>query len=255
MNAIRTEHPSPRQLKDLLFLQKACQSHDQIPLTFPLEEECLCYLLYDKDHLLSALCAVFDESTGWECYGCTLPGERRKGYFRLLLDRLETETGDFDLIFPAYPSCLEAIGALNAIGAALWYSEHMMERSLSASLSEFPIEALRLSNEITIRPEPDGLNQEQGYRFFHKDKPAGQCFLNFSGSQVYFYGFEIRRELRGRGLGNACLLALLKRLSLLPASIRPKRILLQVSGRNLPALSLYEKTGFRLTESLSYYVY
>mgnify|MGYP005804173691 FL=1 len=32
-------------------------------------------------------------------------------------------------------------------------------------------------------------------------------------------------------------------------------VLLQVSGDNAVALRLYEKTGFRITETLSYYLY
>lgn len=255
MNVIRTENPSQRQLKDLLALQNTCQSHDQFSLTLPLEEDCLCYLLYDKENLLSALCAVFDEGTGWECYGCTLPDERRKGYFRLLLEHLEAEAEDSELIFPACPSCSDAIEALNAIGAVFWYSEHMMELSLSSPLPVPAFKVPGLSEEITIQPKPDRLRQEKDYRFFHRGSLAGQCFLDFSGSQVYFYGFEICKELRGRGLGGACLTKLLKSLSSLPDSVRPKRILLQVSGQNLPALRLYEKTGFQPFESLSYYVY
>ena len=34
-----------------------------------------------------------------------------------------------------------------------------------------------------------------------------------------------------------------------------RRICLQVSGSNEPALHLYRKTGFRITETLSYYLY
>jgi len=34
-----------------------------------------------------------------------------------------------------------------------------------------------------------------------------------------------------------------------------RRICLQVSGANEPALHLYRKTGFRITEALSYYLY
>ena len=30
---------------------------------------------------------------------------------------------------------------------------------------------------------------------------------------------------------------------------------LQVSSQNVPALELYKKTGFRITETLSYYLY
>ncbi len=80
--------------------------------------------------------------------------------------------------------------------------------------------------------------------------PIGTCRLIFYGpSCFYLYHVQIRSDLRGRGWGRALLDALFQQL---PAG---SRLTLQVSSLNEPALALYKKTGFRITETLSYYIF
>lgn len=108
--------------------------------------------------------------------------------------------------------------------------------------------------------------------------PAGNCRLIFCGDGVCFCGFEIAEPLRGRGLGKAALLLTLSLLEsrkgadgaqrngdsgrdsgfcgLLPLCLpQAGRMFLHVSGDNQAAVSLYKKTGFRISETLSYYLY
>ena len=55
---------------------------------------------------------------------------------------------------------------------------------------------------------------------------------------------------RGKGYGKEFLLGMLRLLSDMGT-----RVVIQVSGQNYIARNLYKKTGFRTTESLSYYLY
>jgi ribosomal protein S18 acetylase RimI-like enzyme len=48
---------------------------------------------------------------------------------------------------------------------------------------------------------------------------------------------------------------MLEKLFALLAAAGIKKVILQVSGDNAAALALYKKTGFRITETLSYYLY
>ena len=48
---------------------------------------------------------------------------------------------------------------------------------------------------------------------------------------------------------------MLRKLQSLTPDLGLNSLTLQVSGKNLPALGLYEKTGFRIAETLSYYLY
>ena len=72
-----------------------------------------------------------------------------------------------------------------------------------------------------------------------------------SDSCVCLHHVEILPRFRGRGYGTSLLTRLLS--SLRQAGIC--RVILQVSGDNKAALALYEKQGFRITETLSYYLY
>ena len=78
---------------------------------------------------------------------------------------------------------------------------------------------------------------------------VGTCRLLPSGpSSFYLYHVEIRRELRSKGWGQALLEALFEELP------KGSLLTLQVSSLNTPALALYKKTGFRITETLSYFI-
>ena len=81
--------------------------------------------------------------------------------------------------------------------------------------------------------------------------PEVTCFLAPQGESVYLYSLQVLPELRNRHLGTAFLSALLPRL----AKKGFKSIKLQVSSENLPAMALYKKTGFYITQTLSFYEY
>lgn len=68
---------------------------------------------------------------------------------------------------------------------------------------------------------------------------------------VCLHQVEILPDWRVKGYGKILMELLLARLC--EAGVR--RVILQVSGDNAPALALYKKTGFRVTETLSYYLY
>ncbi|MFR5411581.1 MAG: GNAT family N-acetyltransferase [Enterocloster bolteae] len=77
------------------------------------------------------------------------------------------------------------------------------------------------------------------------------CRLSLNSTAAYLYSLETAPALRRRGLASCFLMQLIRCLE--REGIR--RICLQVSGSNEPALHLYRKTGFRITETLSYYLY
>lgn len=77
------------------------------------------------------------------------------------------------------------------------------------------------------------------------------CRLSLSGTSAYLYSLETVPALRRRGLAGRFLVQLIRHLERKGI----QRICLQVSGSNEPALGLYRKTGFRITETLSYYLY
>jgi len=61
----------------------------------------------------------------------------------------------------------------------------------------------------------------------------------------YLYDVEVEEALRNHGIATACLQELLQKV--------PEKIYLQVGSYNKPAVHLYEKLGFRVSEELCYY--
>lgn len=110
-----------------------------------------------------------------------------------------------------------------------------------------------------------GLTGEE-YSILYDCTKAGSFFLDFRGNEVYFYEFEIDPQLRGKGIGTAAFRHLLDILSRweehtesfqqlhFPAN-RPMRLLLQVSGGNEAACSLYQNAGLSITDALTCYLY
>ncbi|MFR3727925.1 GNAT family N-acetyltransferase [Lacrimispora sp.] len=255
MNVIRTNSLSQRQKYDLSMLQDACRDHDSISLTIPLEEDCIYYLLYDEDVLLSALSAFFTENRDYECSAFTFPSHRRKGYFVRLLKELLKETGEADLIFPVDENCPDTLFVINSIEASFWYQEHIMELPLSQLFKTGRSKDGRYSDKLALSIATSPEETPIQCVFLLDGSPVGSCFLDSLANGAYFYGFEIAEPLRNQGLGTACLSLFLDTYFAHPNAKRFKKLFLQVSGLNEPALALYKKAGFQITESLSYYVY
>ena len=159
------------------------------------------------------------------------------------------------MIFPVDESCKDTIHALQAMDASFWYQEHIMELPLTQSIKTSRLkegssfDALSLS--IASSPEETPIQCV----FLLDGKQVGSCCLDALEHGAYFYGFEISEPYRNQGLGSACLSLFLDTYFAHPNARRYKKLFLQVSGLNKPAISLYKKAGFQITESLSYYVY
>ncbi len=174
----------------------------------------------------------------------------------MLLEELLKETGNNDLVFPAEETCEDTVLTLNAIGADLWYQEHLMELSSAAFMKTGLVKNNRFSESLTLSMTHENEEEPSLCTFLIKDSPVGSCYLDVRGqSASYFYGFEIAENLRNQGLGSACLSLLLETCFLRPGFKKLKKFSLQVSGQNGPAMALYKKAGFQITESLSYYIY
>ena len=204
MKIIRTKQLDLHQLEDLHALETACRSHDQTSLTFPTEDGCLFFLLYDEETLLSAFSAIFNEFETCSCSAFTLPSCRRRGHFTRLLEELLKESGECDLLFLADDSCADAKHTLDAIGAELLNREHMMELRLPAPSPGLDSRAVKFSPALSPRDE-DTL-----YTIRVNDQPAGSFHLIFQNETVYFYGFEIQEPLRNQGIGTRAAAALIE---------------------------------------------
>ncbi len=284
---------NPRELSgsqkiQLRSLAAACCAHDQIRLSFPTDGDADCYLLTlpgaQGPVLVSALAVVPLSGQTAECTGFTLPEHRKNGYFFRLLGQAMERWSEWDFLFPVSGQCGDTLAVLEHLGAELDSQEFQMELSLSetdrdphggadphsgagshsgadshsgtGSRAEIgsdggngPFPGLSLTRSPSARNQPDC---EEYQLLLNGTKPLGLCQITRTPSgKACLHHVEIHSRYRKRGYGTAMIRLLGMRL----AGEGVSHLFLHVSGGNRPALALYKKTGFRITETLSYYLY
>ena len=154
---------------------------------------------------------------------------RRKGLATRILQKLRKP--DTVLKFAEYPS-LSGDGFLQKAGAGHLYDELCMTLSLTERKEESEV----LSE--TVGDPADGCR-----RFY---SGHSELYVNRSGETAYLFGVRTDRAHMGKGHAKSLLSAVLCKLSQEGVT----EVTLQVSGRNLPALRLYEALGFTVSEKL-----
>lgn len=240
---VKTALPDSSQSDEIKELVRACRLHDRTTLSFPLEQDMICFLAYEETRLCAVLSLLpFDEEL-WEGRAFTLPGFRRRGLFSMLLD--EALLLAPQICFPADPGCADTAAVLKSMEAEFWYSEHMMERVLSED------QAVGFPSGVTLdfRRFPD--TEAYACTARENGQVCGTFALYPHGSSAYLCELLVPETLRGQGCGTR----LMRELFRVLAKRQVPSVSLQVSGDNEAALALYKKTGFRITETLSYYLF
>ncbi len=226
-------------------LIKSCNKNDNTTYSFPDDADCY-GLLYLNGKLCSAI-ALFgiggssggrtvDEIAAW-----TDPEYRKNGFFKRLYMELNEiyELAEVNR-FAVYDND-SAIGTLKAIGAEHTYDECIMNLSFNSEAdiyaNELSFDIYSILNEMNITE--DGICECR----------YGSCSYRIYDDRAYIYGVLIYDSFRSKGYGFKMMYSLLKHL-------RKKEIkscFLEVSSLNIPAVSLYEKLGFKTGECIKYY--
>jgi len=235
------------QKKQIQSILDASAELEPVTISFPMDDADL-YALYEIDgHLRSAAAFTKEDEETFECCAFTAPDYRRQGLFAELLDSVMDELPeDTRFLFYTDHNSKDALLTLSAYKAECIMEEHMMELD-AANISSLSITATDSSDHSLTMDEqfPDDT------RTFVYHNSVGTVNISVFSSYYYLYGFEIQENHRGKGLGTQLLYHVLRDLY----EKKPMPVRLQVSGDNLPALHLYKKTGFRITETLSCYLY
>lgn len=224
-----------------------------------------CWSLTDENGSLAAFGAGSALEEGmWECQAFTRPDLRRRGYFFRILEMMAEDEllQDCDICFWTDSRWNGAAEALAAAGAERVMEEHLMEiplmegepdgrgsdgRDSDRRGTDRTAGCGRLALEIC---EDD--SGDLAVRAYTEDRVmAGECFLNRGSDSLCLYDLEVPEALRGQGMGTAFMESLMPVL----ADEGYKRLRLQVSGTNLPAMALYKKTGFLIKETLFCWLY
>lgn len=251
MKCICTTVLNETQKQDIQALAAACCLAEPVHLSAPVEDGLEYFLGYEDETLVSMVFLFFPEESVCECGAYTLPVKRQMGYFSELLTMAlafvetykEEREAEVDFCFLTDRNSLAATAVLKTLEAEYWYSEYTMSLKLPAPVTADA--AVSEGAPLSITEEEPNL-----YTASLDGRPIGVCMIIPKGDTVYFYGFEIKRAFRRKGYGRQFLTDMIR---LLSADYR--QITLQVSSLNTPALELYKKTGFRTSETLSYYLY
>lgn len=213
---------------------------ESLTVSFPMEDGELFLLGFIGKKLCAVLSFIREDERSYECSAFTHPSFRRRGLFSHLLEKgLSLLPPESELFFYTDGNSSDALNTLDSIGAIFCSKEHMMTLSPEKS-QDFPVSGLTVSETI-----------KSGFPLFLFTDAFGSVRILVYSCHYYLYDFEIQDDFRNQGHGTALLRKVLSFLS----AKKPMPILLQVSGNNLPAIRLYEKTGFQISETLSCYLY
>lgn len=259
MQIVKTNRLTVHQKKEIGLLVDECRSLHSIKISFPFEDGSLFFLAYEEcaagPVLVCALALIMPETDDFdetaECLAFTHPSFRNKGYFSAVFEEAGAEFEEMNLLIPVDGQDPAVIPVLESLGAEYDSCEYRMELALSCP---FPNNAAAPSCRRLVCRSVNGPDSSVSYSFSLAEEtshPIAFCRTASFGSNICLYSFLVEEGYRGRGLGEEALLSVIEILR----SRGNEVLFLHVSGDNDAAVSLYKKTGFRITETLSYYLY
>ena len=105
---------------------------------------------------------------------------------------------------------------------------------------------------------PGSFKEKRMYELEQDGKKIGRCRLESLLSGWYLHGFVIQEEYRNQGKGTEFLEKILQALTVQTENricAGFTDVFLQVSSRNVPAVTLYEHAGFEISEQRNFYSY
>lgn len=282
MNLIQCNTLNQEQEQAVRALEQACQAHDGLKGTIFLSNElnfnpnlnCY-YFLYEDGQAAAFLSLFMPMQKEAEVSAFTLPGLRRKGCFRALLQQAQAELlphGIERFLFVTEPQSAAAAEVLHHYGAKYEYSEYLMSYDRSANpQNRSPKPPLRLEpasvkvlddmvelNVLAFHDEEKEARslvekslqspERECWCAYLEDRMVGVCSINLEEGSISIYGLAIRPQEQGKGYGRQLLRLLLDRLT----ARENREITLEVSSTNAPAYHLYLTSGFRVKTQFDY---
>lgn len=242
MNIIKTRDLSEDMINQINSIVEAQDKEHHLPLYFDFNDErCVYYLCYKDKNLMSVLALFEIDNNIYEIIAFTDTANRKKGYFKALLNYLYTDlkTGT-ELSFICERNYSPAIECAKRLSFDYECTETMMELDLSTySDNEIP--------DIDIYEEDNDI-----FYIYYKDEEIGSFSFytfNFDTGDIYFHSFNIYENFQNKGLGKLSMRAIL----LFLKNIGKTKIHLQLLLENTPAYKIYKDLGFSISSEISYY--
>ena len=242
MNIIKTRDLSEDMINQINSIVEAQDKEHHLPLYFDFNDErCVYYLCYKDKNLMSVLALFEIDNNIYEIIAFTDTANRKKGYFKALLNFLYTDLKNgTELSFICERNFLPAIECAKKLSFDYDSTETMMELDLSTYQGdEIP--------DIDIYEEDNDI-----FYIYYKDEEIGSfSFYTFSFDicDIYFHSFNIYEDFQNKGLGKLSMRAIL----LFLKDMGKTKIHLQLLLENTPAYKIYKDLGFSISSEISYY--
>ena len=214
-------------------LLTACSKDDDVNYTLFCAEDFEDYSIavaYEENTLIGFLVYTDDELQ--ESFGIVAPQHRQKGIFTALFKLLQQNKKCEQLTFwgkknyPNYELCA------NTLGFTSLHEELLMTFS-----GKPPKKGTDLDMEF----------EDNTYYYYDGDNYIGQCSVFEEASTINIYEVSVEEHLRNRGYGRQIIMDVIWDLY-----NSGKKIQLQVSSTNIPAIKCYTSCGFSITDSILY---
>ncbi|WP_342515101.1 GNAT family N-acetyltransferase [Sporosarcina sp. FSL K6-1522] len=266
------------QLHAIAALQKECQQADDLHLKLNWDmlrqrDDHSMDFFYEENGELIAYLALYGFGTSVEVCGMVKPSARRRQHFSTLWQTARQtieEKGFSKILLNAPAPSTSAKAWLTAQSCTYDFSEFQLK------WHQQPIEA---SNDVLLRKSrledtdfavqldmlafnmseadarlhqeeiQDGPN-EQHFIIVAEGQDIGKIRVSNTDGEAYIYGFAILPEYQGKGYGGKTLCNIVKQ-----EHEAGRSILLDVETKNMHALGLYEKIGFKIVQGQDYYLW
>jgi GNAT superfamily N-acetyltransferase len=212
------------------------------------------YECYENGKLVSFLTLFFPHEGEVEATAFTDPAFRGQGFFGLLVKKAAEQSlrcGFQKMIFAIEGESESGKAAVKHFPASYSFSEYAMKLdSVNAPVSRLPrITLEKATEELYAQLESEPLIQTPQrimYIAMENGRPVGHAALCPDGDDIWIYHLCIASPLRGKGLGESLMRALIE-------EAHPRKPILEVDRNNIPALSLYRKLGFKPVSTMDYF--
>ena len=183
MKILELHELNKQQIKDIRKLEDICKEKDGLKgevflsneLNFNKEVNCY-FLLYEGETLISVLSMFIPTTQEAEVSAYTLPDERQKGYFKLLLEKAVEELSNYGvskILFVHEPKSKSAKCVLKKLDVKYDFSEYLLVYDLTNSLD--------CSSKLKLVPvQKENVNEIAVLHvdIFHKSLEVGKSMVN-----------------------------------------------------------------------------
>lgn len=199
----------------------------------------------DSGEMTGFLSCIYDCNTP-EITALVAPDMRCKGIFSRMLAMLKNVTGSSFMPVAAISQDIYPALEKSSLAPEYAYSEYLMQINMPDNLDLYDC-----NSNISSLYEFYFSEDDSEYLMYEAraSEPVAVCSLDYQPSFTNIAGVCVEESFRRRGLGTIFMHSLIY--DYFTDDTRP--LILNVTSTNIPAVSLYKKCGFTISDRVNYY--